>query len=396
MRYEIRGLAADGTLVRLELEAPDACEAGEQAAARGVTVLTLRRGTALASLAPRRRARFPLLMFSEELLALLQAGIGLVESVETLAEKQPRPETRRELLALAQRLRNGEALSAALQQSPQAFPSLYVAAVRAAERSGDLPEALARYVAYEWQIEQLRAKLAAAAVYPALLSGLGLLVTLFLLAFVVPRFGHIYEDLGGELHWLSKGLLVLGLTLERYAIEIALAAGLTLAFGARWLGRAEARAWLLRLAWRIPALGEPLRTYHLARFYRTLGMLLRGGTAMVPALGMAQGMLPATLRPSLEAATRGVREGRAVSETLLAAGLATPVALRMLRVGERSGRMGEMLERIAQFHDVELARRADWLTRLFEPLLMAGIGLVIGFIVLLLYLPIFELAGSIE
>jgi general secretion pathway protein F len=125
-------------------------------------------------------------------------------------------------------------------------------------------------------------------------------------------------------------------------------------------------------------------------------MLLRGGTPLVTALGMVPGLMPAAMRPQLAAATQRIREGASLSTAMEAGGLATPVALRLLRVGEKSGEMAEMMDRIAAFHDEELARWVDVVTRLFEPLLMAVLGVVIGAIVVLMYLPIFELAGSLQ
>jgi general secretion pathway protein F len=139
-----------------------------------------------------------------------------------------------------------------------------------------------------------------------------------------------------------------------------------------------------------------MRVYHLARFYRTAGMLLRGGTPLVTALGMVAGLLPPDLRARLARATVRIREGASISTAMDECDLATPVASRMLRVGEKSGDMAEMMERIAVFHDEELARWIEWFTRLFEPLLMALIGVVIGAIVVLMYLPVFELAGSLQ
>jgi general secretion pathway protein F len=136
--------------------------------------------------------------------------------------------------------------------------------------------------------------------------------------------------------------------------------------------------------------------YQLSRFYRTLGMLLRSGTAIVPALGMASAMLSGALRAGFDGAARMIREGASISDAMDANHLATPIALRLLRVGEQSGQMGEMMERIAQFYDDEMGRWIEWATRLFEPILMAFIGIAIGFIVVLMYMPIFELAGSIQ
>jgi general secretion pathway protein F len=156
------------------------------------------------------------------------------------------------------------------------------------------------------------------------------------------------------------------------------------------------KRWFGTRLWAIPGVGERMRVYQLARFYRTVGMLLSGGTPVVSALDMVSGLLQPTLRGQLQLATREIREGHPLSRAMERNGLTTPVASRMLRVGEGTGQMGEMMERIAVFHEEEMARWVDWFTRLFEPILMAFIGLVIGAIVVLMYMPIFELAGSIR
>jgi len=146
----------------------------------------------------------------------------------------------------------------------------------------------------------------------------------------------------------------------------------------------------------LPSIGGRLHIYQLTRFYRSLGMLLRGGMPVVTSLQMVTDLLESSLRGQLLLATASIREGHAMSRAMEQYGLTTPVALRMLRVGERTGRMGEMMERIASFYEDETARWVERFTKLFEPLLMVFIGLVIGVIVVLMYLPIFELAGSIQ
>lgn len=139
-----------------------------------------------------------------------------------------------------------------------------------------------------------------------------------------------------------------------------------------------------------------MRVYQLARFYRTLGMLLRGGIPIAKALEMVSGLLQPHFRPRVKAAATSIREGRTISSAMEMEGLTTAVGSRMLRVGERTGLMGEMMERIGNFHDEEIARWVEWMTKLIEPLLMAVIGGVIGGIIILMYMPIFGLAGSIN
>jgi general secretion pathway protein F len=293
-------------------------------------------------------------------------------------------------------MREGRPFSAALAAQSEAFPALYAATVRAAESTGDLSPALARYVGYQNQIDTVKKKILSASIYPMLLVGVGTLVIGFLLAYVVPRFATVYADSGRDLPWMSQMLLNWGEMVEAHGGLIALGvagliAGIVLA-----LAQPATRAALTRLAWRTPAIGEHLRTFELARFYRSLGMLLVGGIPIVPALGMVSSLLSAHLRAGATTAMDAMRRGESISAAFALGELTTPVATRLLRVGEKSGRMGEMMERIAIFHDEEMARWVDWFTRLFEPLLMVFIGLTIGLIVVLLYMPIFELAGSIE
>jgi general secretion pathway protein F len=395
MLFQITGLSAQGR-VRLTLEAAHAEAAAEQARRQGYTVLAVKSGGGWLSFWRAGRYHFPLSPFSRELRALLGSGLALVEALQTLEEKEARGETRKLLAGILGHLYEGESFSVAISHFPEAFPPLYVATVRAAERTSDLGEALGRYVAWQDQVDTLRKKVTAAAIYPVLLLVLGGLVAMFLLGWVVPRFAGIYEGNLERLPLASRLLMEWGGLLQGHAAEVALGFAALLALGFWAVRRPATRAALSRRFWRLPGLGEKLRVFQLTRFYRTVGMLLGGGIPAPTALDMARGLLHPELRERLVHAGRDIREGKSMSDSLFRAGLTTPVALRMLRVGEKSGRMGEMLEAAAGFHDEELNRSVDWFTRLVEPLLMAGIGIAIGLIVVLLYLPIFELAGSLE
>lgn len=391
MRYRVKALGADAALVETELEAGSEDEARALAAARGLAVLSLRR----AGFERPHRGAFPLLLFNQELLALLRAGIPLAESLSALADKENRNATRTILASIHQALSEGRTFSSALASLPQVFPDLYVAIIRAAERTSDLEGALARYIAYQQQIEGLRGKLVSAAIYPVLLLGVGGLVVLFLLGYVVPRFAHIYEDVGGDLPLLSKLLLEWGQLVEAQAAPLASALLVLLVLA--WAAARSRVVWeaLGRQLWRMPFVGERLRVFQLARFYRTLGMLLSGGIPAVTALSMVAGLLSPALQGRLQLAIELIREGRGFSATLAEGGLTTRVAEHMLAVGERAGNLGEMLTRAAEFHEDYTAREIEWLTRLFGPLLMLFIGCAIGLIVVLMYLPIFQLAETL-
>ena len=396
MRFRIKAMKAGEGVVSLAFDARDERDAQAQAVGQGYSVLSVRGASPFALPGLGRRVRFPLLLFTQELLALLQSGISLVEALETLNEKESRAETRAVLRGLLDQLYEGKTLSSSLQSQPDVFPDLYVATVRASERTGDLADSLIRYVAYQRQIDLVRKKLVSASIYPAILIAVGGLVTLFLLGYVVPRFAHVYEDMGSDLPFVSRLLMHWGQWIDAHGkLAVLLFFGGLVAFG-WWISQASTRAQLLRALRAIPAMGERVRVYQLTRFYRTLGMLLAGGISIVPAMGMVAGLLDPELRSRLDAAQRMIREGKTTSQAMEVNALTTPVALRLLRVGERTGQMGDMMERIAVFHDEEMARWVEWFTKTFEPLLMAVIGVVIGGIVVLMYLPIFELAGSVQ
>jgi len=396
MHYEIKAYRAPEGVTLLQLAAADLADAMRQAEVQGYRVIAARRQLTW-SVSIGSRQRFSVALFSQELLALLEAGLSLVETVDILARKSRHAETKKILESLARHLREGLAFSRALEALPGAFPSLYIATVRTSEHTGDLAQALRRYLAYQQQLNLVRDKVVAASVYPALLIGIGVLVILFLLGYVVPRFSRVYEDLGGNLPWMSQLLMQWGQLVTEYAGLIAGGCALLLAAAVYGLTRPGTRAMIERIVWSIPAVGEKLRLYQLARFTRTLAMLINGGIPFVTALDMVGDLLrQPVLRRGLQAAAQAIREGRAVSDAFAAHALATEVGVRLLAVGERSGNMGPSMERIAKLYDEEIARWVDWFVRLFEPLLMIAIGLIIGVIVLLMYLPIFELASSIQ
>lgn len=375
------------------LDAVDEIDARRQVQAAGRQVISIARSWARPS---SRATRIPLVAFSQELVALLDAGLTLVEAIDTLTEKEASPGARRVLEQMRSRLFEGRTLSAAFEEMPHCFPPLYIATVRASERTGSIREALLRFVAYQQQLDLLRKKLVSASIYPLVLCGAGLLVTLFLLGYVVPRFSAIYEDLGNELPWASRLLMHWGQAIQNHGLVMLAGLVAASALLVHLAVKPGVRAAATRRLARLPMIGRQMQIYQLARLYRTVGMLLRGGMPAVTSFEMSSGLLSAALRPALAQATQAVREGQSLANSMERHGLTTPVATRMLRVGERTGNMGEMMERIAAFYDDELARAVDLLTRLIEPALMTFVGIVIGVIVVLMYFPIFELAGSIH
>lgn len=381
--------------VSLVLDASSPADARRQAEAQGYAVVGIK-ATASGGMAWRKAADFPLLQFNQSLLILLRAGLSVVEAIETLADRESRGETRQVLARLHEQLKVGLSFSTALEAQPAVFPPLYVASVRANEKTGALTEAIERFITYRAQADLLRKRVIGAAIYPAMILGVGTLVIAFLLLYVVPRFSLVFQDLGDRIPAMSRLLLQWGQFANAHVMALLTGGGLCLVALVYALGRPSVRLALAKQIQRVPRIGEIVRVYQLARFYRALGMLQQAGIPILAALEMVAGLLPATLQAPLAAARRDIGEGRSISAAFETHGLTTAVSLRLLRVAERTGQMGEMLERTASFHEEDIAQAIDWFIRSFEPLLMIAIGLVIGIVVLLMYAPIFELAGSIQ
>lgn len=396
MRVEIKAVNRSGQLETFFSEQSDVDEAVLRAEGRGYQVLHARERRVGSIAFGRARGAFPLLPFSRELLSLLEAGLSLTESLDALFEKEPRSAVRATLRKLVEDLREGRSLSQALERQPEAFPGLYVATIRASEQTGDLPEALGRFVSYQSQADQLKRTVVSASIYPLLLIGVGGLVALFLLVYLVPKFSVIYGDMGRELPWGSQLLLAWGSFIAGHQALVGIGLLLAVVAAGVALSSPGGRGMLARPLWRVRAVRDRLQVYYLGRFYRTVGMLLKSGIPALTALEMARGMLPALLESGVALARARVRDGEPLSTALSEAGLTTPIASRMLRVGERTGQMAEMFERTGRIYEDEVTRWLDWFIRLLEPLLMVFIGVIIGTVVLLMYMPIFELAGTIQ
>jgi general secretion pathway protein F len=395
MQFAVRTLAPDMRIASVLVDALDEADARRQVEARGLFVSAIE--PVQAPLLRRQRGgKLSLVLFSQELLALLTAGLGIVEGLEALLEKETSPATRSVLERLLAGLREGKRLSTVMAAQPALFPPLYVGIVRAAEGTSDLPRALERYIEYQQRIDTVRAKVVSASIYPAILLLVGGGVSIFLMSYVVPRFAEVYQGAGRNLPWMSRMMLDWGQFAGRHAggLLIGFAAFVTIAAWA--IRRALKQGGAARLLAKLPGIGERARIYELSRLYLTLGMLNEGGITLVNAIDTVQGMVSPGIAGGLKAARTAIEAGRPMSDAFEANGLTTPISLRMLRVGERTGAMGTMLTRSAAFYDGEIGRWIDRFTRTFEPLLMAAIGLVVGAIVVLLYMPIFDLAGDMS
>ena len=343
----------------------------------------------------RKEKRFPLNLFLQELIALLEAGLVVVEAVEALRESSRDGGTSLVLDTLVKKLYEGAQLSQAMMALPALFPPLLINTVASSEQTGHLPEALKRFQFYESRMEILRKRIKSTLLYPTIVIAAGGIILFFLLGFIIPRFSVVFDGMKnpsasaqlilwwGRLTQTHGSLLLAGCA--------AAVAGIVMAVRSP---RLRQRA--LGLLLRIPALRQQHQLSVLVRFYRTLGLLLQGGLPAPDALMLSREILPATHRQQVEQVIRDVAAGESLSRMLEAQQMTTPVASRLLQVGERSGELPAMCERIAAFYDESLERAIETFSKIFEPILMMVVGGIVGLVVFLLYMPIFELVGGLQ
>jgi general secretion pathway protein F len=398
MRVQLDVVQGRGAPQRVECDASTLDDARQQMQRRGYTVLSLRpAGFAWTRALPRRpgnQASFDVTVFVEQLRDLLTAGLSVIEALGTLqvgsaTGAAPVVET------LARRLHNGERLSDALA-AETTFPPLLVALVRASELTSDLPQALSRFIEHQQRLAELRHRVLSVAVYPLILVAVGLAVLLFLLLHVMPRFARVFEGMNGTLPWSASAMVWWAQWLSAHGVWLALAGAAAAIALAVLVTTPAVRARALQRLFDTALLRERLRTYFLARWYRATGMLVEGGIPLAQALPLSNGLLPLGLRAGGLAVERAIRDGHGPAAAHAKAGMATPVAEQLMRAGERTGDLGAVLTRIAQFHEAEVTRSLERAMRTLEPVVMVLIGVGVGTVVVLMYLPIFELAAAIQ
>ncbi len=397
--FDIVAVAAHGALHNARVHAASSDEARRQAELDGMRVIACQpvaaarwQGFALRN----TRARLDVALFAHELAALLDAGLGIVEALQTLGARGRGAEQRAIFGRIVRALSEGHPLSAALAQQDDVFPQLLVAAVGASEQTGELAAALRRFAEHQLNLRALRGRFIGAAIYPLVLLAVGGCVVLFLLGFVVPRFALLIESTPHDIPLASRLLLSWGsaLAAHRWAFALVLAA-IVLALALLVL-RARRSGWRLAGMQRLWLIGPLIRLFRQAQFYRTASMLVGGGFPALRALAMASALLTPEDQRSISAALTAISEGQSIGAAMAASGVADVVAQRMLEVASRTGKLAATLERIASFQEAGLARSMDVTARLVEPALMVFIGLVIGGIVVLMYMPIFELAAGLQ
>lgn len=331
-----------------------------------------------------------------ELGGLLGAGLSVSEALESLAHREDHPGVAIYRL-LYERLLDGLPLSEALSQAEGVFPPILIAAVRANERSGRIADALAEYAEYARTQEALRRKVVSAAVYPATVIGFGLLVVVFLMVYVIPKFSAVYEGTAMNVSGPTRLLVAFGQLIHNYGgmllpsslfiLSLSMYLAIRLGIGVRLI-ESLARKWPFR---------ELGKRFEQGRICATLAMLTRGGYDFPEAMRLATPLaITIATRGRLDQARERILEGSAVSNALLACGFADGFAARILQAGERTGNLAGGFEMLAQTYQRELDTLLERTMRLVEPVLLMAVASLVGAIVVLMYLPIFDLAGALS
>jgi len=334
------------------------------------------------------------LVFNQQFLTLVRAGLPILGSIELLARRQKLPHFRAQLEDVAQRVRNGESISSAFE-AQGGFPVVYTTTLLAGERSGNLEEVLQRFVDFQRVSLTFRKKVTASLVYPAVLVAMVIALFIFLITFVVPRFAELYEQLGTTLPGLTTFLLELGKGAQSYGLYVGGAVVVLLFLAYRWT-KTDAGANLFdRMRIRMPVFGPVWLKYQVGLFSRTLSTLLKGGLPLVSSLETAARSIGSRqVSNAVVASVETVREGKPLALSLERTKAFPELAIEMIEVGESTGALPQMLNSVAEFFEEDVATSLTAAMSLIEPAILIFMGVVVATILIALYLPIFKLGAG--
>ena len=392
--------SADGKIIEKEFEAASADILKQSLASQGFFVFSVaskplqflwKKGAARKKIDTKA-----LITFNQELLVLIKAGLPIMHALDAILERIDKGRLAEVLEIIRDDIKGGSSLSDAFERHPSAFSHLYIASIRAGERTGDLPQTLKRYITFLKKTEGFRKKVITALFYPAILLSVAFVAITLLLVYVVPTFSQVYADAGSKLP--TPTLILIGFTsvLKKFFPLLIAAVFFGVYLFKKWINTESGRITVDSFTLKIPVLGDIFSKYSIVSFTRTLATIIESGIPIVESLKMSVGTLNnKILEGRLTAAIRRVEEGVSLSVAIDGAKLMPTIALRMLSAGESSGSLEEMLEGISDYFEEELDQRLHLLSTAIEPAIMVVMGVVIGAIIVTMYLPIFKIAGTV-
>jgi type IV pilus assembly protein PilC len=380
-------VAADEASLRTELEQ------------KGYYLFSVRRGLVLKELGL-GRPHVPtelLLVFCQELAALLKAGLPLVQSLEVMLERQRHPVFRASLEAVRDRVKSGTALSDAFRAERDLYPPMLSASLVAGERSGNLEGVVRRLAQYLRLNLSLKKKAISASVYPLMLFAMMFVLVSILVVIVIPKFQDFYKDFNVELPFITRVMMSGSTAIARNIVWILLALVAVVVAGLSWLRREGSGVIVDRFLFRVPYLGGLMRMYATSQLARTLSALLSGGLPLVNAMDVASASVGnRAMAAGVAAATPQIREGRNLTSALESTGMLDNLALEMVKVGEQTGALADMLNAVADFYDEEIETRMAAVLALIEPIMLVCMAVIVAGMLLAFYLPLFEAISAIQ
>jgi type IV pilus assembly protein PilC len=395
--FIVRVGTPDGTITERHVQALSIHAAEEDLRQQGMHVFDARRGARhLRDLLPRSNKvisteRF--LLFNQELLALVKAGLPILQSFDIMLERQKNLRFKEVLTDVREKLKSGIALSDAFASYGSAFPPIYSTSLRAGERSGDLEGVLRRFLRYQKIIVNLRKRVIGALIYPTVLITLSVAMVFVMLTKVIPKFAEFYAGFGAELPWFTKLMIGVSSTLNTNLPLGIIVVVIVFFLMRRWINNSGRVMWD-QFKLQIPLAGGILHRFAIMQFTQSLGTLLAGGTPMVPAIEIAsQSVTNHSMSTKIFGIVHNVREGEPLWRSLENTGAMSDLAVEMIKVGESTGALTEMLGNVSEFYDEEIESRLTRMVAAIEPLILVLMGVVIAVLLYAFYLPLFQLSN---
>ena len=403
MQFQVRSIYLGDQIVNdFVLEASDEASLRAQLVLQGQTILSVRELGRLKSsfglfsyFKQKKRESYPL--FCRELRTLTQAGMSVVEAVDTLAARENLANNSNTLpQSLLAQLQQGKSLSGSLSELSQSPPVL-IAAVRAGERTSNLSEALNDYLRFDALVEQLKRKVISASIYPALVSSLGFAISAFLLVVVMPNFARMYQNLRGGTTGTPAVIITISNFVNKYQFEVILGLIFATAWFFWWAISGRARQFGMNMINLVPYVRYKIDDFYLAMMYQTLALLLKGGYPMTEAISVAgQSALSIEIKASLIQSLHKIEQGALVSQSLSDAKLCDEVGRRLMAAAERNGAFHVAADVVSNMHRERFELFVERMTRIIEPVLLLLVALMVGTIVVMMYLPIFDMTTRVR
>ncbi|HOV98338.1 MAG TPA: type II secretion system F family protein [Bacteroidota bacterium] len=334
--------------------------------------------------------------FSTQLAVMLQAGVSLHRSLEVLARQTKNERMKEVIEGLLSRIQRGESFAKALNAYPEVFDNLFVVTVEVGQESGRLPSVLAQLATHLEKINALKKKFRQALTYPALVLTVAIAAVLFLLLFIIPAFAEMFKTSQVEMPAMTKFVVELSDGVKAYGIYAVILL-IVLGFAFRnFLKNPAVKAKLQSYLIRLPFFGSTILKHYVAQFCRTLGTLLEAQVSLVEALEVVQKMFTIEeIKNEIGIIIRAVKQGKAVAEPLVESKLFPPMVAQMITVGEETSELDTMLLKVADYYEKEIDLTVDTLSSIIEPVIILFLGLVVAFILISMYMPMFEVVGAV-